>query len=282
VQDEITERVVSAIEPELYAAEHFRSRRMPPGSLDAWECVIRALSYAGRGTRAGMTEAEALCRRAIAIAPGYSQAHSLLAWVVIPATAWSGDVSAVLAEATTEAQTALGLDQRDPWAHLTHGVVLWRMRRHGESERAFRRALEFNPNFALAHAFLGLPLAGVGAHQEALDSAKQALRLSPKDPLVFSFAARAMASAYFAAENYSDGVVWARRVMERHPELVFPRYLLIAAAALQGDIPTAAEARATLLRLRPEFSLAWASANTAFAGEMLERLLEGLRRAEVP
>jgi adenylate cyclase len=134
----------------------------------------------------------------------------------------------------------------------------------------------------LAHAFLGLPLAGVGAHQEALDSAKQALRLSPKDLLVFSFAARAMASAYFAAENYSDGVVWARRVIERHPALVFPQYLLIAAAALRGDIPTAAEALTTLLRLRPEFSLAWASENTAFAGGMLERLLDGLRRAGVP
>src|SRR5947209_8337969 len=44
VQDEITERVVSAIEPELYAAEHIRSQRKPPDSLDAWECVIRALS----------------------------------------------------------------------------------------------------------------------------------------------------------------------------------------------------------------------------------------------
>jgi adenylate cyclase len=42
VQDEITERVVAAIEPELYAAEHFRARRKPPESLDAWECVMRA------------------------------------------------------------------------------------------------------------------------------------------------------------------------------------------------------------------------------------------------
>ena len=32
VQDEITERVVAAIEPELYAAEHFRSQRKPPES----------------------------------------------------------------------------------------------------------------------------------------------------------------------------------------------------------------------------------------------------------
>jgi TolB-like protein len=32
VQDEITERVVATIEPQLYAAEHFRSQRKPPAS----------------------------------------------------------------------------------------------------------------------------------------------------------------------------------------------------------------------------------------------------------
>src|SRR5205085_4625497 len=71
VQDEITERVVAAIEPELYAAENIRSRRKPPESLDAWECVIRALTCIGLGTREANSEAEALCRRAIAIFPGY-------------------------------------------------------------------------------------------------------------------------------------------------------------------------------------------------------------------
>ena len=35
VQNEITERVVGAIEPELYAAEHLRSQRKPPESLNA-------------------------------------------------------------------------------------------------------------------------------------------------------------------------------------------------------------------------------------------------------
>jgi adenylate cyclase len=38
VQDDITERVVATLEPELYAAEYFRSQRKPPDSLDAWEC----------------------------------------------------------------------------------------------------------------------------------------------------------------------------------------------------------------------------------------------------
>jgi hypothetical protein len=57
---------------------------------------------------------------------------------------------------------------------------------------------------------------------------------------------------------------------------------VIAAAAMQGDIEAAAEALAALLRMQPEFSLAKASANTSFTGEMLERVLEGLRRAGLP
>ena len=120
VQDEITERVVAAIEPELYAAEHIRSQRKPPESLDAWECIIRALAYVGQSTRAGGEEAEALCRRAIAIAPGYGQAHSLLAWVILRRIAPS-QLDAVLPEATAEARTALRLDERDHLAHIVKG-----------------------------------------------------------------------------------------------------------------------------------------------------------------
>jgi adenylate cyclase len=78
VQDEITERAVGAIEPELYAAEYHRSQRKPLESLDAWECVIRALSCIAQSSLAGYNEAEALCRRAITVSPNYGQAHSLL------------------------------------------------------------------------------------------------------------------------------------------------------------------------------------------------------------
>ena len=175
VQDEITERVVGTIEPQLYAAERFRSQRKPPESLDAWECVIRALSCIAQSSLAGYNEAEALCRRAIAISPGYGHAHSLLSWVLLRRTDWSGDVTSFLAEAEATVREALDLDEQDPWAHLTHGLVLYRQRRHGEAERAYRRALELNPNFALAHAVLGLPLAYRGAHREAVDSAESYL-----------------------------------------------------------------------------------------------------------
>ncbi|MBV8118519.1 MAG: tetratricopeptide repeat protein [Alphaproteobacteria bacterium] len=283
VQDEITERVVAAMEPQLYAAEYFRSQRKPPESLDAWECVIRALSSLGQGTAAGTAEAEALCRRAIAIAPGYAQAHSLLAWVLVRGVAAAGgDIRTVLPEANAEARTALASDERDPWAHMTQGVVLWRTRRHVEAERAFRRALELNPNFALAHACLGLPLAVRGERGEAIKSAQYALLLSPNDRIVGARAAEALAAAYFGDANYADGAAWARIAIESGPGVQQPHRLLVAAAAMAGDMSAAAEALATLLRLQPNLSLAWASENTAYTGDMAERFIAGLRKAGIP
>jgi TolB-like protein len=282
VQDEITARVVAAIEPELYAAEHYRTHRKPPESLDAWECVIRALSL-NQDRRTDGATAEALCRRAIAIAPDYGHAHSLLAWVLVRRISrLGGKVASVLPEAMAETRIALGLDERDPWAHLTHGVVLWRMRRHGEAERAYRRALELNPNFAVAHANLGLVLAIQGAHEEAVECAGHALRLSPSDLLVSVYASVAMAAAHFAAGRYAEAVTWARNTIGRSPEHLPAFFFLIGAAGMKGDLPVAVEALTTLLRLQPDFSLAWMSHNMAYTGEVGDRLVEGLRKAGVP
>ena len=282
VQDEITERVVAAIEPELYAAENVRSQSKPPDSLDAWECVIRALSCIGQGTRDETTEAEALCRRAIAIAPGYGRAHSLLVWVLLRRTTWLGDLRTVLPEVTTETQTALALDDRDPWAHFAQGNLFTRTRRFGEAVRASRRALELNPNFALAHAYVAVALANQGAHQEAVDSAEHALRLSPRDRPVGAFASLAMASVHFAAGRYPECVTWARNTIEKSPEWGAGHNYLTAALAMAGDLTAAAEARDTLLRLQPKFSLAWMTETNPSTGELAERLREGLRKAGVP
>jgi TolB-like protein len=67
VQDEITEAIVAAIEPQLYAAEHVRARRKAPENLDAWELVMRALSHFWQMTREDNTAAQKLLEQAIAI-----------------------------------------------------------------------------------------------------------------------------------------------------------------------------------------------------------------------
>jgi TolB-like protein len=73
VQDEITEAIVAAIEPQLYAAENFRAQRKPPDSLDAWDLVMRALSHYWRVTRQDNVVAQALLEKATAIDPNYGQ-----------------------------------------------------------------------------------------------------------------------------------------------------------------------------------------------------------------
>jgi adenylate cyclase len=284
VQDEITERVVAAIEPELYAAEQVRSQSKPPDSLDAWECVIRALSCIGQGTRDENTEAEALCRRAIAIAPGYGRAHSLLAWALLRRSLWSGDFQTVVPEVSAETQTALALDDRDPWAYFVPGMLQARLRRFGEAARSSRQALELNPNFALAHAFLATTLANQGASQEAISGAEHALRLSPRDRPVGVYASMAMANVHFTAGRYAECATWARNLIEKSPGYLAGHIFLTAALALEGHPTAAAEARDTLVRFRPEFSLAWMTENLPMpvTGEMAERLREGLRKAGVP
>ena len=257
LQDEITERVIGTIEPELYAAENIRTQRKPPESLDAWECVIRALSALTQMTRESTAEAERLCRQAIAIAPNYGQAHSLLGWALLRRTIWSHDLSVVLAEVEAAAQAALAADERDAWAHFIQGNVLMRRRRFAEAGREFRRAIELNPNFALAHAYQGVALVNQGYYQQGLDSAQHALRLSPNDRNVGNFGCLAAALACFGAAQYADSASWARSMIEQFPEDMRGYFMLAGALAMQGEITDAQQAVAELLRVRPEFTLTW-------------------------
>jgi len=133
----------------------------------------------------------------------------------------------------------------------------------------------------LAHALLGLPLAAQGLHEGAVSSAENALKLSPSDRLVDRYASGVMVVAAFAAGEYDDCIAKAREAVEKYPEALGVYMHLVAAAGTQGPHDAAAEALAELLRVRPDFSLAWASDNIPHVGEIRDRLLEGLRKAGV-
>jgi TolB-like protein len=122
VQDEITESIVAAIEPQLYAAENFRARRKPPGSLDAWDLVMRALSHYWRVTRQDNVVAQALLEKAIAIDPNYGQALGVLATShTFSAHMGWADMATVAPIAERAALAAIEADSEDPWAH--HGLA---------------------------------------------------------------------------------------------------------------------------------------------------------------
>jgi tetratricopeptide (TPR) repeat protein len=124
MQDEITEAIVAAIEPQLYAAENFRARRKPPESLDVWNLVMRALSHYWRVTRDDNLAAQRLLEQAIAIDPNYGQALAVLAVSHTFGThmGWEDRATAVPA-AERAALAAMRADSEDPWAHLAMATV---------------------------------------------------------------------------------------------------------------------------------------------------------------
>ena len=121
VQDEITEAIVAAIEPHLYAAESFRAQHKPPGSLDAWDLVMRGMSHFWRVTRQDNTVAQALLEKAIDIDPHYGKALGLLATSrIFGAHMGWADMAGAMPLATREALAAVEADSEDAWAH--HGL----------------------------------------------------------------------------------------------------------------------------------------------------------------
>ena len=83
LQDEITKKVVAAIEPRLLEAEGIRSQSRSPGDLDAWDMVIQANSLFWRLTKSESEAAIALLKQAVERYPDYAPAHSMLAFALL-------------------------------------------------------------------------------------------------------------------------------------------------------------------------------------------------------
>ncbi|AWM09848.1 winged helix-turn-helix domain-containing tetratricopeptide repeat protein [Bradyrhizobium symbiodeficiens] len=280
VQDEITEAIVAAIEPQLYAAESFRAQQKPPGSLDAWDLVMRALSYHWRSTREDNAAAQGLLEKAVAIDPAYGKALGLLATShIFGAHMGWADMAATVPIAERAALAAVEADREDAWAH--HGLAytyLFR-RRFDDALAEFELALQLNPNFAMAHAFYGVTLCYAGRWQDGDAAARRALRLSPRDPLAAIYCGVA-AYARFIGRDYDGAVQMARESMRQRSDFVGAHRVLTAAAGMSGDPALAATALEGLRRAQPEVSLAWITRELPMLrDEDRAHYLEGLRRA---
>jgi len=280
VQDEITEAIVAAIEPQLYARESFRAQRKPPDSMDAWDLVMRALSHYWRVTRQDNVVAQALLEKAIAIDPNYGQALGVLAtsYTFSSHMGWTDRATAVPA-AERAALAAIRADNEDPWAHHALGCVYLFARRFDDSLAEFEVALRLNPNFSLAQGFYGLALAYCGRWQEADRAARRALRLSPRDPFSALFTGIA-AYAQFVGRDYDEAMRLAREAIRQRSDFVGAHRVLTTAAGMAGDTEAAAAALQELRRAQPNISLGWITNEMPIMqGGELEHYLEAFRRA---
>jgi TolB-like protein len=280
VQDEITEAIVAAIEPRLYAAENIRAQRKPPDSMDAWDLVMRGLSHFWRVTRQDNIVAQALLEKAIAIDPNYGQALGLLATShTFSAHMGWADMAAATPIAERAALAAILADGEDPWAHHALGCAYLYARRFDDSLAEFELALRLNPNFSVAQGYHGLTLTYCGRWEEGVLAARRALRLSPRDP--FSAVYRGIeAYGHFVGRDYEEAIRLSRQAIRERGDFVGAHRVLTAAAGMAGQDEAAAAALRELRRAQPNISLGWIANQMPIKQDAERRhYLEALRRA---
>jgi adenylate cyclase len=280
VQDEITTSVVSRIGPELLAAEHARASRKPPQNLDAWECTIRALFLSSQLSNEASRAALVLLDRAVSLDPDYAQALGLKAWIVVwrAVQGWDETAQAV-AEAKAASARALAANEDEPWAWLGRGCIGIGARDSGLATSAMQRAVQLNPNFAMAHGLLGVAHAFGGRSIEALACIDQAVRLSPREIFHGSFPQQ-YAFAYFQGARYELGLQFARQAHSLRPGHAWAMVIGAACAGFLGDTETGAAFLNELKDIVPGVSAGWIEATAPYVDAAdRRRLAEGLARA---
>lgn len=282
LQDDLTEHVVAAIEPHLYAEEGFRASTRPPESIDAWGLVVRALGLLNKVERKGNEQAQALLRQAIAAEPSYGRAHAVLGWAVWWAAfcSWCPDRREGFANAMEHAREGLTHDPTDPWGRMVFGLCLSTTGYHDRALGELRTALELNPSFALGHTALGWALLRAGHFADAIAATGRALRLSPADGFS-GFYTAIHGLALLGAQRYGEALPFLRASVAAFAEYAGHLNTLISCCGHLGLVEEAQEFIAARNGLEPPLRANEIQRDLAKFAHC-EVFVDGLRKAGVP
>jgi adenylate cyclase len=119
-----------------------------------------------------------------------------------------------------------------------------------DGDALMERALDLNPNHALAWLYSSWIKTALGEPETALKRIAQAQRFSPNDPQRSSFYAAA-AYAHFFAGRHEDAHLSAQAAIRDRPNFLFYNCIAAVSAALAGHPSEAQRAVRTMLRLDP-------------------------------
>jgi len=185
--------------------------------------------------------------------PHSAEAWSQLALVLVRdfLRNWNHATREDLARAEEAVQKAFAINRSIAITHLADGYTRRLKGDHQGALDAFDRALELNPNLALACAQKALQLVFLGRSKEAPAQVKKAITISPRDPGL-GFFYWIMGRAYFAMQDYDTAINWLEKSVQLQPTLWFSRMELISAYALTGRLERQ-DAQAALREYREKF-----------------------------
>jgi adenylate cyclase len=282
IQDEITQSVVGAIEPEMLLIEGRRAFRKNVGNLDAFDCCMRAMWHFSQLASEDHNQAVNLIRQALTLDPNLAQAHMTLARTLNARIwyGWSGDPVRDVSEIYAAAARSVSLDDRDPYCHYAFCWASLLRQMHTQALAEAQRSIDLNPNFALGFFSLGLVRVHIGHFTEALDSLLRSLRLNPNDPQAGSFLSF-VALAHYHQENYEEAVHYGElAVRARRPYLALR--VLLASLGQLGRLEEARPLLQEFILRQPKDPQRQFEVTTPYLDlKYRDHFAEGLRRAGV-
>jgi adenylate cyclase len=281
LQDQMTEGVISAIAPKLFETEIELARRRP-ANLNAYDLFLRGIQHYYSMTPAGITEALRLSYRALELDPRYGHAAALAGASIVLniGLGRAVDLKSEAEEAQRLLRLALSIDESDADTLSTAGWATAYF--SGDFDAATEmvdRAVELNPNSAMAWNNRGWTYQYGGHGEEAVRSFERTIRLSPVDPMLYT-AFTGMGIAFLKLQRFDEAVAAAKKALRKNQTFSTTYRCLAAALAHLGRDAEAREAVARLLELEPNFRISeWVARGGQWRAQLF---VDGLRKAGLP
>ena len=219
LEDEFSDRVARAICLKLTGEQTGQLAKLSTKNTDAYQAYIRGRYFWNRRTETALTTGLRYFREAVRLDPNFAEAYAGVAdsyallglYGLLPP-------KEAFPPAEEAAKKALDMNDGLAEAHATLGFVYFYYDWNGlAAEKEFRRALDSNPNYAMAHSWNGQDLATMDRISEALAETELAQQDDPLSLIVSSNAGL----IFLVAGRYDRAIETLNKALEIDP--TFPR-----------------------------------------------------------
>ncbi len=217
IQDDISRAIVNALQLKLRGRKHAPLIKRHTQNLQAYHLYLQGRHFWDRRTAEWMMKATKCFEHAVEQDPNYALAYSGLAdCYAVLAIAEYGALAPkeAMPKATAAAQRALEIDPALGEAHtsLAHITAFYEWQ-WAEAADGFRRAIELNPRYAIAHHWYATYLAAMGRLDDAVAAEQRAQELEP----LSLFINKNLGTMLFYARRYEQAVRQYRETIELDP-----------------------------------------------------------------
>jgi adenylate cyclase len=279
VQDEITERVVTALDVRLMSGEQARVWRKTIKHPRAREHFYRGIHEFFKGQKEANAAARESFEQVVRLVPQTSLGPTMVAFThwMDAFRGWASSPKQSFDMAAQWAERAMAMEDADGQAHTVMGHIHLLRREHDTALEVVEQAVALRPSCTNANAHLANILYYCGRPAEAADRMRQAMRFSPAHPPWFKVV---LASSCKEIRQWNDAGQVAKQVIRAKPDDVDARLVLIETCLGAGDGGAAREFAGEIRKLQPGFSLSqWAERQPYRDPAVLERIVAALREA---